>query len=78
MAANPDMAKGIGLEPIDPADPELNQPINGAGACPFADGQPFMPNGKEVRPNGKPLIANGQTHLLKGRMAANGGCPMGH
>ncbi len=57
MVANPEMAKGIGLDPIDPNDSDLYRPVSASGVCPFSSGQSQTP---------------------KGRLAANGVCPMGY
>ncbi len=48
MVANPEMAKGIGLDPIDPTDPDLNRPIVASGGCPFSSGQAETPKGRQA------------------------------
>ena len=46
MVANPEMAKGIGLDPIDPKDAAVNVPVMGPGVCPFSSGQSRTPKGR--------------------------------
>lgn len=48
MVANPEMAKGIGLEPIDPKDAAVNVPVMGPVVCPFSSGQAKTPKGREA------------------------------
>ncbi|KAL3156129.1 hypothetical protein ABBQ32_012425 [Trebouxia sp. C0010 RCD-2024] len=48
MVANPEMAKGIGLEPIDPKDAAVNVPVMGPVVCPFPTGQAKTPKGREA------------------------------
>lgn len=48
MVANPEMAKGIGLEPIDPKDAAVNVPVMGAGVCPFSNGQARTAKGRQT------------------------------
>ncbi|DBA83022.1 hypothetical protein WJX77_004136 [Trebouxia sp. C0004] len=48
MVANPEMAKGVGLDPIDPNDPGLNRPVGGSGACPYFSGQAQTPKGRQA------------------------------
>ncbi len=48
MVANPEMAKGIGLDPIDPNDPDLNTPLVASGACPYSSGQAETPKGRQA------------------------------
>jgi len=45
MVANPEMAKGIGLDPIDP---DLNTPLVASGACPYSSGQAETPKGRQA------------------------------
>lgn len=48
MVANPELAKGVGLEPIDPNDPDLHRPVTAPmGTCPFSDGQAQTPKGRQ-------------------------------
>ena len=58
MVANPEMAKGIGLEPIDPADPDLHQPVLAPGVCPMGNfnGQaPPLSRGRRTGSGGCPM-----------------------
>ncbi len=48
MVANPEMAKGIGLDPIDPDDSDLNRPIVASGVCAYSNGQAETPNGRQA------------------------------
>ena len=48
MIADPEMARGIGLDPIDPTDPGLNQPVMAPMACPFSSGQAMTPKGRQA------------------------------
>ena len=48
MVANPEMAKGIGLDPIDPKDAAVNEPVMGSGVCPFSSGQSRTAKGRRA------------------------------
>lgn len=48
MVANPEMAKGIGLDPIDPRDAAVNVPVMGPVVRPFASGQAKTSKGREA------------------------------
>ena len=48
MVANPEMAKGIGLDLIDPKDAAVNEPFMGAGVCPFSSGQARTAKGRQA------------------------------
>ena len=48
MVANPEMAKGIGLDPINPNNPDLNRPIVASGGCPYSSGQAETPKGRRA------------------------------
>ena len=48
MVANPEMAKGIGLDPIDPTDRDLNRPIGASGGCPYSSGHAETPKGRRA------------------------------
>lgn len=48
MVANPEMAKGIGLDPIDPKDAAVNVPVMGPAVCPFSSGQARTPKGRQA------------------------------
>lgn len=48
MVANPEMAKGIGLDPIDPKDAAVNVPVVGPGVCPSSSGQAGSMKGRQA------------------------------
>lgn len=48
MVANPEMAKGIGLDPIDPNDADLIRPIVASGGCLYSSGQAETPKGRQA------------------------------
>lgn len=48
MVANPEIAKGIGLDPIDLDDPDLNRPIVPSGACPYSSGRGETAKGRQA------------------------------
>ena len=48
MVANPEMAKGLGLDPIDPNEPDLNRGPSAPMVCPFSAGMAKTPKGKQA------------------------------
>ena len=48
VVANPELAKGIGLDPIDPNDPDLHRPVTAPMGCPFPDGQAHTAKGRQA------------------------------
>ena len=55
MVANPEMAKGIGLDPIDPKDAAVNVPVMGPGVCPFSSGQGGAMTGRQAASGQRPM-----------------------
>lgn len=55
MVADPEVAKGIGLEPIDPTHPDGDPFAMETASCPFSKGQAALPKGRGALNAGCPM-----------------------